>query len=125
MKDYGYYLHGRNLAIVVKNDEGEYVTPDEGIASGIKLEYLAQPGVTDSDNNPQSLASKESDALDINNQLALAVVDFVKAKFAESEQNYDKMQYHMREFKHRVQRYQNKRSGDGRVLITPSPYAIR
>ena len=36
MKDYGYYLHGRNLAIVVKNDDGEYVTPDDGIASGIK-----------------------------------------------------------------------------------------
>ena len=125
MKDYGYYLHGRNLAIVVKNNEGEYVTPDEGIDSGIKLEYLAQPGVTDSADNPQSSASKESDALDINNQLALAVVDFVKAKFAESEQNYDKMQYHMREFKHRVQRYQNKRSGDGRLMMTPNPYAIR
>ena len=125
MKEYGYYLHGRNLAIVVKNDDGEYVTPDEGIASGIKLEYLAQPGVTDSSNNPQEQASKESDVLDINNQLALAIVDYVKAKFAESEQNYDKMQYHMREFKHRVQRYQNRRSGDGRVLITPNPYAIR
>jgi len=126
MKDYGYYLHGRNLAIVVKDSTtGEYVTPSTSIAAGLKIEYLAQPGVTDENDVAQSSASAESDVLDINNQLALAIVDYVKSKFAESEQNYEKAMYHMREYKSRVQRYQNKRSGDGRIAIPPNPYAIR
>ena len=126
MEDYGYYLHGRNLAIVVKDSTtGEFITPSKSITAGLKIEYLAQPGVTDENDVAQSSASAESDILDINNQLALAIVDYVKSKFAESEQNYEKAMYHMREYKARVQRYQNKRSGDGRIAIPPNPYAIR
>ena len=126
MEDYGYYLHGRNLAIVVKDSStGEFITPSKSITAGLKIEYLAQTGVTDENDVAQSSASAESDILDINNQLALAIVDYVKSKFAESEQNYEKAMYHMREYKTRVQRYQNKRSGDGRIAIPPNPYAIR
>ncbi len=133
MRKYGYYLFGRNLAIVVesKTVNGKFISPDESITAaadgraGIKIKFLKSPGLKDASDNAITKATNETDTLDVDNQLALAVVDYVKSKFAESEKDYEKMQYHMNEFKRRVQRYQNKKMGGGRMMIPSSPYAIR
>ena len=133
MRKYGYYIFGRNLAIVVedKTINNKFISPDTAITSaadgspGIKMHYLRSPGVIDSDDVAQTSATKESDTLNVEYQLAMAIVDFVKAKFAENDKDYDRMQYHMNEFKRRVQRYQNNRVSGSRMMIPPSPYAVR
>ena len=133
MRKYGYYIFGRNLAIVVEDQtvNNKFISPDTAITAaadgspGIKIRYLRSPGVIDKDDVAQTSATKESDTLNVEYQLAMSIVDFVKAKFAENDKDYEKMQYHMNEFKRRVQRYQNKRISSGRMMIPPSPYAVR
>ena len=133
MRKYGYYIFGRNLGIVVedKTINNKFISPDTAITlaadgtAGIKIRYLRSPGVIDSGDTPQSSATKESDTLNVEYQLAMAIVDFVKAKFAENDKDYEKMQYHMNEFKRRVERFQNKRVSGSRMMIPPSPYAVR
>ena len=133
MRKYGYYLFGRNLAVVVedKTTNNKFISPDTSITAaadgspGVKINYLRSTGVIDADGDPQKSATKESDTINVEYQLSMAIVEFVKAKFAESEKDYEKMQYHMNEFRRRVERYQNKRVSGSRMMIPPSPYAVR
>lgn len=114
-KKYAYYLAGRNIAILNEDSNGEYVSPDDTISNGIKMEYTSRPTAVD----------EESDSIDINEILALALVDYVKAKFAENEGDYKKKEYHLSEFKKKVYQYQNKIYGGSRLVMTTNPFAIR
>jgi hypothetical protein len=78
------------------------------------LEYSALPSVPDS----------EDDDLDISEELAIAAVEYVKARFAENEANYDKRNFHMNEFKRLVYQYQKNRFGGMRRVMDQAPYAI-
>jgi len=78
------------------------------------LEYSALPTVPDD----------ETDTLDLAEELCLAAVEYLKAKFAENEQQYDKRNYHMNEFKRLVFTYQKNRFGGMRRVMDKAPYAI-
>ena len=120
-RDYAYYLSGRNIAIVRENTEGFYKSPDEAITNGIKMEYNAQPTAITSETD----GSGNAISIDCDEELAIALVDYVKAKFAENQNQYDKMAYHMAEFKKKVYRYQNKKFGGARIMIPVGSHAIR
>lgn len=114
--DFRYYLRGANIALVEKTDTtGEYDSPTKTIANGLMLEYSAMPTVPDD----------ETDTIDLSEELCLASVEYVKAKFAENEQQYDKRDFHMREFKRMVYQYQKNRFGGLRKMVPQAPYAMR
>jgi len=74
--DFKYYLRGANIAIIEKDTStGKYKSPSALIANGLMLEYSALPSVPDS----------EDDDLDISEEVAVAAVEYVKARFAENE----------------------------------------
>ena len=78
------------------------------------LEYSALPSVPDS----------EEDDIDLSEELAIAAVEYIKARFAENESNYEKRNFHMNEFKRLVYQYQKNRFGGMRRVIDQVPYAI-
>ena len=113
--DFKYYLRGANIALVEKDTEDAiYKSPGANITNGLMLEYSAMPTVP----------TQETDDLDITEELALAAVEYIRAKFAENEQNYDKRQFHMNEFKRLVFQYQKNRFGGMRRLMDKAPYSI-
>jgi len=110
-----YYLRGGNLAIIEKDTtSGEYKSPSALITDGLMLEYSALPTIADS----------EDDNIDLAEELTLASVEYLKARFAENEQNYDKRNFHMNEFKRLVYQYQKNRFGGMRRVMDKAPYAI-
>jgi len=114
--NWGYYISGREIAILKQSTTTlEYESPDEAVVGGFKVEYVTSPTVV----------TASSSTIDVDDELALAVVDYVKSKFAENQGEYDKAQYHMREFKNRVYKYKNRLVGGVRMIMTSSPYAIK
>jgi hypothetical protein len=113
--DFKYYLRGANIALIEKDTEtANYKSPAAAIENGLMLEYSAMPTVPDD----------ETDALDLTEELCLAAVEYLKAKFAENEQQYDKRNFHMKEFKRLVYTYQKNRFGGMRRVMDKAPYAI-
>jgi hypothetical protein len=114
--NWGYYISGREIAILKQSTTTlEYASPDEAVANGFKVEYVSSP----------TLVADANSTIDVADELTLAVVDYVKSKFAENQGEYDKAQYHMREFKNRVYKYKNRLVGGLRVITPKSPYAIK
>jgi len=115
MKNWGYYNRGRNLALVVQDTTTkEYISPNESIEDGLMLEYTKAP--TD--------PIDEESVLDLADQLAMAIVEFVKGKMAEESGDFEKRLFYMNEFKRIVSRYQNNKVAGPRILSTGS-FAIR
>jgi len=113
--DFQYYLRGANIAIIERDTgTGKYKSPSELITDGLMLEYSALPTVPDS----------EDDSIDLVEELTVATVEYLKARFAENEANYDKRNFHMNEFKRLVYQYQKNRFGGMRRIIDKAPYAI-
>ena len=74
--NWGYYINGREIAILKQNATTlEYETPDEAVSDGFKVEYVSSP----------TMATEASTTIDVADELTLAVVDYVKSKFAENQ----------------------------------------
>ena len=115
--NWAYYISGRKLALVKQdNTTLEYKSPDEAVTLGYKLEIVTAPSGT---------MDSADDSIDVNEELALAVVEYVKSKFAENQAQFDKAEYHMKKFKNRVYRYKNKQVGGARMVMTSKPFAIK
>ena len=113
--DFKYYLRGANIAIIQKDTAtSKYKSPSALITNGLMLEYSALPTVPDSDD----------DSIDLAEELTIASVEYLKARFAENEQNYEKRNFHMNEFKRLVYQYQKNRFGGMRRVMDKAPYAI-
>mgnify|MGYP003110600162 CR=1 FL=1 len=114
--DFKYYLRGSHIALVERSSTtNEYTSPTKNITNGLMLEYSKQP----------SAPTNEDSVLDITEELSLAAVEYVKAKFAENEQQYDKRNFHMNEFKRMVFQYQRNRFGGVRKTMQQTPFALR
>ena len=114
--DFLYYLQGANIALVEKEDNTQqYKSPSATITNGLQLEYSKMP----------TSPTADSSTIDLSEELCLAVVDYLKAKFAENEQQYDKRNFHMAEFKRKVFQYQRNRFGGLRKVEQKEPYAIK
>ena len=71
--DFLYYLQGANIALVEKEENTQdYKSPSTTIADGLQLEYSKMPTAPTADNS----------VIDLSEELCLAVVDYLKAKFA-------------------------------------------
>ena len=107
---YSYFMRGRQLMIVehketdnttdAGDDSPTYQAPSEAITAGLMLEYTSVPDVTE--------MVDESDDVPLNDVLALALIDYIKASVTLDPGLRD---YHMHKFNQRVVRYVEGRTG--------------
>ena len=130
VKQYAYYLRGRDIAIVESQvdtviDDGriivdsEYKSPKTTVTDGMFIEYVATPKSKDG-----SEITNESDDIDLSEYLATALVYYIKSSLAEDAGNIDMKMYHDREFKRIIERYESNRLTGPRVLSSGN-HAIR
>ena len=113
---YGYYIQGNNFAILEKDKTtGHYNSPSKAINNGIMVTFTKMP----------TSITLESQEVPVDPELAVALVDYVKAKFAEKDGQYDKREFHMREFKKRVFGFQKNRFGGAKISMPVTGYAIK
>jgi len=113
-KRYFYYMEGGNLALVEQDSNGHYQSPTENVSVGLLIRYTGIP------NAPTS----EDSTIDCDPELAIALVEFVKAKNFENQGEYDKAMYHKKEFRRLVMQFKNNRDGGFKVLIPKKVYSI-
>ena len=128
---YGYFIRGRQLIIIEhvnnansglnvdgntsinisnsSNDAPGYQAPSEAITAGLMLEYTSVPDT--------SGMNDESDDVPLNDVLALAVVDYIKAATTDDPKLRE---YYMEKFNKRVVRYVEGRTGGIRRAL-PNP----
>ncbi len=112
---YGYYVEGGNFAILERDDTGHYGSPKSTITDGILIRFTKMP----------TMPTSENSDVPVDAELALSLIDYVKAKFFERSGEYDKRNFHMREFKRRVFDYQKNRFGGAKIIMPLSTYAIK
>ena len=113
---YGYYVEGGNIAILEENIEtGEWDSVTSDIANGLLIRFTKVPDAPTS----------ESSEIPMDESLALALVDYVKAKQFEQSGNYEARQFHMREFLKKVMQHQKNRNGGPKIIIPQGVGVIR
>jgi len=147
-KHYFYKRHGKVLRLYrlrknssrVVDNEGrvepsnsdELKYPDENITLGLRLEFTtlkkpfveSDPDVTADASNNEVTSPKEGSHINLNRVLSLAVVEYLKAQFAERNGDVQGKEYFMREFHNKLADNESNRN-DIFVAIPVSPYAIR
>ena len=112
---YGYYVEGGNFAILEQDTNGHLGSPIASITNGILIRFTKMP----------TLPTSEDSDIPVDPELALALVDYVKAKFFEKSNEYDKRSFHMREFKRKVFDYQKNRFGGVKIAQVLGSFAIK
>ena len=115
---YAYFIRGRQLVIieyptnqeVPVGDAPLYSAPTSSITDGLMLEYTAIPDTSGIVN--------ESSVIPLNDTLALALVDYIKATLIDSPEMLQQREYYMTRFKNRVAKYVTARVGGARRVIT-------
>lgn len=125
--DYKYYIDGRKIAILQKLtdtsqnprilvDGDYYGNPQSADTSAIYLRYTVS----------QSAPTSENDELSVNANLAMAILHYVKARYAEESMNDIKAnRYHMNEFYKYIARESNDRRGHIRTVMAGYTGAIK
>tara|TARA_Y100001938_G_C8003768_1_gene386205 strand:+ start:364 stop:735 length:372 start_codon:yes stop_codon:yes gene_type:complete len=113
---YGYYVEGGNIGILEENiDTGKWDSPTKSIANGILIRFTKIP----------TAPANEAATIPVDEGLALALVDYVKAKIFEQQGDYEKRMFHMREFKKQVMQHQKNRNGGPKIIVPTGVGAIR
>ncbi|MAG25317.1 hypothetical protein CMI47_07030 [Candidatus Pacearchaeota archaeon] len=113
---YGYYMEGGNVGILEQNTTTKHwESPTKSITNGILVTFTKMP----------TMPTSESSTVPVDNELAIALVDYVKAKFFEQDGEYEKREFHMREFKKKVFQYQKNRHGGLKQTMPVGAWAIR
>ena len=115
---YAYFIRGRQLIIVEYptalevpiGDEPPYVAPTTAINSGLLLEYTAIPDTSGIVN--------ESSEIPLNDTLALALVDYIRATLIDSPELIQQREYYMTRFRNRIAKYVTARVGGVRRVVT-------
>ena len=147
-KNYFYKRHGKVLRLyrlkknshrivdnqgrVEPHNTDELIYPDENITNGLRVEYthLHKPFVAsdpdntaDAENNEVSNPT-ETAHINLNRVLSLAVVEYLKAQFAERNGDVQGKEYFMREFYNKLA--DNESNRNDIFVVTPvSPYAVK
>ena len=118
LKDkYGYFIRGRQLMIIEKKideqvtltNEPPYQAPSTAITDGLLLEYTAIPDTSD--------VLNETHEIPLNDTLALALVDYVKAALLDGPELAAQREYYMKRFRDRVHKYVRVRIGGIRKVV--------
>ena len=129
IKEYAYYIRGRDIAIVEVDTttlpnttfQGDslWKSPQSTINDGLLLAYTAVPKAKDGGE-----IADESDDIDISDLYAKAVVYYVKARLAEDAGQIDLKEYNMKEFYRLAHKSKTSREY-GPTIVIPGSHAIR
>jgi len=114
---YGYFIRGRQLMIIEKKLDAEvtltneplYSAPTSSITNGLLLEYTAIPDTSEILN--------ESHEVPLNDTLALALVDYIRASLLDTPDMAAQREYYMKRFRDRVAKYVRVRVGGLRQVV--------
>ena len=126
---YNYFVRGRKVVIVEwKNTyngnecEPDYQAPSSGtdilignnagkygVDNGLLLQMTAIPDLTELLN--------ESDNVPVNDVLAMAMVDYIKASLVEDPKDQAKQIYYLQRFKDRIAKYNSRKTGGVRTVV--------
>jgi len=114
---YAYFVRGRDLILIewradgsiTKVNEPQYQAPSTSITNGLMIEYTAIPDVSTLHNTNEDIP--------IPDQLALALVDYIKAQLLTQPDQLQVREIHMQNFKRKVLRYSNARVGGLRKVL--------
>jgi hypothetical protein len=126
-REYGWYLRGRDLAIVEVDielnasnpvDDATWGSPKKTVADALLLEYVAAPKAKDGGE-----ITDESDEPDIPDVYLKALVYYLKARHAEDKHDFKAKEYFMREFYKYLDKQESARVPT--IRVTQAPIAIR
>jgi hypothetical protein len=114
---YGFFVRGRNLVLIewradgsiTKVNEPEYQAPSKSITNGLMIEYTAIPDISDLNNS--------SDDIPIPDQIALALVDYIKAQLMDRPEQMEAREFLLKNFKSKVLKYYDGRVGGLRKVL--------
>ena len=94
---------------VTTTNEPHYKAPDTAITNGLLLEYTAIPDMSE--------VLNETHEIPLNDTLALALVDYVKAALLDGPELAAQREYYMKRFRDRVHKYVRVRIGGIRIVV--------
>ena len=132
-REYAYYVKGNKIAIVEKDETGAdglnytysdgsgldlpsgtgtWKSPQEAVTGGLRIGYSER-----ADNVDGVTMTNEGHDVPVDEFLAKAVVDYVKARLAEDMGDMDKREYFMREFHRKISKYENTKFAGPRSVV--------
>ena len=119
---YAFYEDGRKIAILKKTTssldgvtlQDSWKTPDADDSQAIMFQYT--PKI--------SAPTSETTDINVNDYLALAIVDYVKHRLAEDIGDYLKARIHYKQFKIKMSESKDNRRGSP-VIMAPARISLR
>ena len=132
-REYAYYVKGNKIAVVEKDETGAdglnytysdgsgldlpsgtgtWKSPQEAVAGGLRIGYSER-----ADNVDGVTMTNEGHDVPVDEFLAKAVVDYVKARLAEDMGDLEKREYFMREFHRKISKYENTKFAGPRSVV--------
>ena len=132
-REYAYYVKGNKIAVVEKDETGAdglnytysdgsgldlpsgtgtWKSPQEAVTGGLRIGYSER-----ADNVDGVTMTNEGHDVPVDEFLAKAVVDYVKARLAEDMGDMDKREYFMREFHRKISKYENTKFAGPRSVV--------
>ena len=132
LEQYAYYIFGRRIAIVQINSDISSTTiervstrtslwqsPKKSVEDGILFEYTTLPKSKDGGE-----IEDESDDIDIDDYLAVALSDYLRHRYLLDQDELEKSEYYLRKFREKVGVYENTRIYHERRAFVPSVFSI-
>jgi len=132
---FNYFIRGRKLVLIewirtaISDPTGcepDYQAPSSGqdsldgantgktgYSDALMLQMTAIPDLNE--------ILSEKDSIPVNDVLAMAVVDYIKAQLVEDPKDHSKREYFMQRFRDKVSRYNSRKVGGARI-ISGNPY---
>ena len=132
-REYAYYVKGNKIAVVEKDETGAdglnytysdgsgldlpsgtgtWKSPQEAVTGGLRIGYSER-----ADNVAGVTMTNEGHDVPVDEFLAKAVVDYVKARLAEDMGDLEKREYFMREFHRKISKYENTKFAGPRSVV--------
>ena len=132
LEQYAYYVRGRHIGIVQLNQEITNTTvervstktslwqsPKKTVTDAILFEYITMPKSKDGGE-----IVDESDEPDVDEYLAFALVDYLKAKYLLDQNEIEVHEYYLRKFREKVGKYESTRIFQERRVMPISTFSI-
>ena len=123
MATYSYKVKGRNVELLEQDVFGYWVTPLTDLTDGLKFEYTYRGKFLDPNDDTEwdttiDGALDESAKVDIPDALAKALVDYLKARFAEDVGEIEMKEYFMHQFQKMIDTHEeNKTHGISQTMV--------
>lgn len=122
-----YMMNSSSESVVTTNEEDALIPPDIAITEGLKIEFITGDNVfVDTNGDDDNTSPSESSVINCSDNVARAVIYYVKARMREDIQEDVKgAEYYFMRWKAEAQRAMEAKVPGPRVALPQHPYAIR